>query len=80
MLHARRSARSLADSSERGVSAKSVEVGTMIGEGRDFGKFSHAIRERPSPGAESSFVAKTGPPLLRNTPRQYALWGGEGDR
>jgi hypothetical protein len=45
-------------------------------EGRDFGKFSRAIRERPSPGSESSLVTKTGHPL-GSTPREYALWGGE---
>jgi hypothetical protein len=45
------------------VSAKSVEVGTMIGEGRDFGIFSRPRREWPSPGAESALVAKTGTPL-----------------
>jgi hypothetical protein len=48
------------------VSAKSVEVGTMICEGRDFGKFTLAIRERPSPGAESALVTKTWSPLLEN--------------
>jgi hypothetical protein len=76
MLHASRSARSLADSSERGVSAESVDVGTMIGEGRDFGKFTRAIRERPSTRAESALVTKTGAPL-GNAPKEYALWGGE---
>jgi hypothetical protein len=61
------------------VSAKIVEVGTMICEGRDFGKFTLAIRERPSPEAESALVTKTWSPLLENTPRQYTLWGGGGD-
>jgi len=41
------------------------------------GKFLRPRRERPSPGSESALVAKTGAPLLRNTLRQYALWGGE---
>ena len=46
-------------------------------EERILGKFFRPTREWPSPGAESALVAKTGAPLLRNTPRQYALWGGE---
>ena len=48
----------------------------MIGEGQDFGKFFRPRRERPSPGAESALVTNTWAPLLRNTPREYALWGG----
>jgi hypothetical protein len=48
----------------------------VISEERILGKFLRPRLERPSPGAESTLVAKTGAPLLRNTPRQYALWGG----
>lgn len=47
---------------------------------RILGKFFRPKRERPSPGAESALVTKTGAPLLENTPREYALWGGGGDR
>ena len=42
---------------------------------RILGKFFRPRRERPSPGAESSLVTRTGHPL-GNTPREYALWGG----
>ena len=52
----------------------------MVGEERNSGKFSRERRERPAAGAESSFVTKTGAPLLGNTPREYALWRGGGDR
>jgi hypothetical protein len=31
---------------------------------------------RPSVGSESLLVAKSGAPLLGNTPREYALWEG----
>jgi hypothetical protein len=43
------------------------------------GKFFRPTREWPSPGAESALVTKTWPPL-RKIPREYALWGGGGDR
>jgi hypothetical protein len=51
----------------------------MIGEERNFGKFSCATCERPSPGIEIAPVAKTGAPLAGNTPREYPLWGGGGN-
>ena len=49
-------------------------------EERILGKFFRPTRERPSPEAESALVAKTWAPFLENTPREYALWGGGGDR
>ncbi len=52
----------------------------VISEGRILGKFFRPRRERPSPGAESALVTKTWAPLSGNTPREYALWGGGGDR
>jgi hypothetical protein len=45
-------------------------------EERILGKLFRARRERPSPGAESALVTKTWAPLLENSPREYALWGG----
>jgi hypothetical protein len=51
----------------------------VISEERILGKFSRPTRERPSPGAESALVTKTGPPL-ENPPRECPLWGGGGDR
>jgi hypothetical protein len=50
---------------------------TVISEERILGKFFRARRERPSPGAESALVTKTWAPLSGNTPREFALWGGE---
>jgi len=52
----------------------------VISEERILGKFFCPRRERPSPGAESALVTKTWAPLLGNIPREYALWGGGGDR
>jgi hypothetical protein len=52
----------------------------MMAEERILSKFSRPRRERPAPGAGSSLVTKIGAPLSRNTPRQYPLWGGGGDR
>ena len=49
-------------------------------EERILGKFSHPTREWPSPGAKSALVTKTGTPLLENSPRKCASWGGGGDR
>jgi hypothetical protein len=49
----------------------------VISEGRILGKFFRPTREWPSPGAKSALVTKTWAPLLGNTPREYALWGGE---
>ena len=57
---------------KRGV--QSVDV---ISEERILDKFLRPRRERPSQRAESALVTKTGAPQLRNTPKQYALWGGE---
>jgi hypothetical protein len=51
-----------------------------VTEERILGKFFRLRRERPSPGAEIALVTKTGAPFLDNTPREYALWGGGGDR
>jgi hypothetical protein len=48
-------------------------------EERILGKFFHPGCRRPSPEAESALVAKTGA-TLGNTRREYALWGGGGDR
>jgi hypothetical protein len=59
---------------------KGVQSVDVISEERILGKFFRPTRERPSPEAESALVTKTGAPLLGNTPRQYALWGGGGDR
>jgi hypothetical protein len=56
-----------------------VDVVDVISEERILGKFFRPRRERPSQGAESALVAKTWPPL-ENIPREYALWGGGGDR
>jgi hypothetical protein len=49
----------------------------VISEERILGKNFRPTRERPSPGAKSALVTKTWAPLLGNTPREYALWGGE---
>jgi len=49
-------------------------------EERILGKFSHQGCRWPSVGSETLFVARTGAPFLGNTLRQYALWGGGGDR
>jgi hypothetical protein len=46
-------------------------------EERILGKFSCEGGRRPSVGSESFLVAKTGAPLLGNSPRECALWGGE---
>jgi hypothetical protein len=51
----------------------------VISEERILGEFFRARRERPSPGAESALVTKTGT-LLGNTPRECPLWGGGGNR
>jgi hypothetical protein len=51
----------------------------MIGEVPYSGKFTRARRERPSPGAESSLVTKTGAPPLGRIPTESAIWGGGGD-
>ena len=55
-------------------------IGTMTTEERILGKFSRPRRERPSPGAESALVTNTTGAALGNTAREYALWGGGGDR
>jgi len=52
----------------------------VISEERILGKFFRPTREWLSPGAETLLVTKTWAPLLENTPREYALWGGGGDR
>ena len=52
----------------------------MIGEERIPGKFSCEGCRRPSVGSESLLVAKTGAPLIGIPTREYALWGGGGDR
>jgi hypothetical protein len=52
----------------------------MIDEERILGKFFRPTRERPSLGAKSALVTKTGTPLLENSPRKCASWGGGGDR
>jgi hypothetical protein len=61
----------------RGVSVSlgDVEGGSMIDEERNFGKFSCAICERPSPGAENALVTKT-----EGGSRGYPSWEGEGSR
>ena len=48
----------------------------MVGEERILGKYSCEECRRPSVGSETLLVAKTGAPLLGNTPREYALWEG----
>jgi hypothetical protein len=52
----------------------------MIGEERILGKFSCEAGRRSSDGAVTLLVARTGAPSLGKTPREYALWGGGGDR
>jgi hypothetical protein len=47
----------------------------MIGEGRNAGKFSGAIRERPAAGAQNAPVTKT-----EGGSRGYPSWEGEGSR
>jgi hypothetical protein len=42
---------------------KGVQSVDVISEERILGKFFRPRRERPSPGAESALVTKTGPPL-----------------
>ncbi len=52
----------------------------MIGEERILGKFSCEGCRRPSGAAETLLVARSEAPVLWNTPGEYALWGGGGDR
>ena len=49
----------------------------MMTEEQMLGKFSYAVCRRPSVGSETSLVAKTGAPVLGNTPRECALGEGE---
>jgi hypothetical protein len=51
----------------------------MIDKVRNSGKFTRVRRERPAAEAQNSLVTKTEPPL-ENKPREYASWGGGGDR
>jgi hypothetical protein len=52
----------------------------VITEERILGKFFHQAGRRPSVGPETLLVARTEGAPLENTAREYALWGGGGDR
>jgi hypothetical protein len=59
---------------------KGMQSVDVISEERILAKFSCEGCRRASVVSETLLVAKTGAPLIGIPTREYALWGGGGDR